>query len=814
MKVSHSWLSEFLPVPVSPDELLRLFPSLGFDVDSVETLGPAFSGVVIGHVLEVQKHPNADRLSLCKVSDGKETFPVVCGAPNVAAGQRVPFALPGAKLPGGLVIAKTKIRGSESMGMLCSVSELGLSGDAAGILVLGADAPVGSDAAPLLAEKDTVLEVEVTANRPDCLSIVGLARELSIHLRKAPRVPELPALKEDAALKTRPVEIREAALCRRYIGREFAGLRVGPSPGWLARRLEAVGQRPINALVDVTNYVLFEYGHPLHTFDAALLKGPVVVRRAKAGEGLKALDAKTYALTPEDLVIADDTGPVAIAGVMGGESTGVTAKTTACFLESAHFKPGSVRATSRRLGLRSESSYRFERGTDPETAARASARASELILRLCRGTAAPAVDAYPGRAELPAVRVTTAALDRVLGTKLSDAELKPVLGALAARLEEKDGGWLLHPPSWRPDLATLADVAEEVARHIGYEAIPDEPGPARLPCPQTHPVVAAAGLARRRLEGQAFHEVCTLDLVSEKVLAWTETPGPRRGDPTAPRGTGREEHDRGLPAALANPLSDDAAWLRTSLWPGLLQSALYNASRGVQNMRLFEVGRVYALREDGKGVAERTLVSGLLLGDMPLRPHWREKPRPTDFHDAKGALEDLLAGLGCADALVPCEGGSVFHPKACVGLVHDGRVAAQAGLLDPRLLAALELGGRPAAGFTLDLDALALRRRAHGRMDAISPYPTVVRDLSALFPKASPWGEISRALRAAPALQDVQIELLDVFTGKGIDASEKSLTLRFTFSKLDRTLTDEEVNASMEKIIAILQGSFSARLRS
>ncbi|MEK7743399.1 MAG: phenylalanine--tRNA ligase subunit beta, partial [Elusimicrobiota bacterium] len=365
------------------------------------------------------KHPNADRLSLCKVSDGKAVLEVVCGAPNVAAGQVVAFAPPGARLPGGREIGRARIRGIESAGMICSSPELGLSGDGSGILVLPEATPLGMDAASLLGEKDLLLEVDITPNRPDCLSVYGLARELSVHagLPLAPLDPPEPA--QDAQLKTRPVEILEPDRCRRYLGREFHGLKVGPSPGWLCARLEAIGQKPINVLVDITNLVLFETGHPLHAFDSAKLRGSVRVRRAKAGESLKALDAKTYALDSEDLVIADDSGPVALAGVMGGEPTGVTQKTTACFLEAAQFTPGSVHKTSRRLGLRSESSYRFERGTSPETAELASRRASELILRLCGGKAAPLVDEYPGKVETKPISVSTASINAILGTTLT-----------------------------------------------------------------------------------------------------------------------------------------------------------------------------------------------------------------------------------------------------------------------------------------------------------------------------------------------------------------------------------------------------------
>jgi len=796
MKISRRWLGEFLADPLPLEELLRLFPALGFDVDAVEKRGPAFSGIVIGEVLEAAKHPNADRLSLCKVTDGQTIFPVVCGAPNVAAGQRVAFARVGASLPGGMTIAKAKIRGEESQGMICSTAELGLGAEAAGILVLAPDAPLGADAASLLAEADEVLEVDVTANRPDCLSVLGLARELSILLGKPLKARAAPALPEDGAVKTRPVEILEPSLCGRYLGREFLGLRNGPSPGWLAARLEALGQKPINALVDITNYVLFETGHPLHVFDAARLQGGrILVRRAKAGEQLKALDGKTYALTPEELVIADEAGPTAIAGIMGGEPTGATEKTTACFLESAHFAPRSIRAASKRLGLRSESSYRFERGADPEAAALAGARAAELILKICRGKAGSAVDAYPGKQAPKPIEISAAQVNAVLGTSTPAEEIGRILAAAAAKLEERSGGWLFHPPSWRQDLALRQDLAEEVARYKGYDAIPDAPAPSRPSALPEPAIVKAAAALRGRLEGLGFYEVCTVDLVAEKALRWDE---------------GLWE---GPSVEVENPLSEDQARLRTSLLPGLLQSALHNLGRGASSLRLFELGRTYRLGADGN-VSERLLCAGLLLGEHPAHPHWKRKPSPSDFHDAKGVLEDLLGLLGRGGAaLEPRSGGTVFHPKACAAYAEGGSLRALAGGLDLRLLSAFDLSRKPAAAFVLDLSALAERPDGADRpLQPVSPFPTVVRDLSLVFEEGLVYAKMMSAVRDLRLAALFRMDLVDVFTGQGVEAGHKSLTFRFTFSLPDRTLTDAEAAEGMGAVLGALQ-ALGGRLR-
>ncbi|MBI5243187.1 MAG: phenylalanine--tRNA ligase subunit beta [Elusimicrobia bacterium] len=797
MRISRAWLNEFLAEPLPVPELLRLLPALGFDVDAVETLGPAFEGVVVGEVIEARKHPNADRLSLCKVTDGKESFGVVCGAPNVAAGQRVAFARVGAKLAGGLTISKANIRGEESQGMICSTAELGLGAESAGILVLCADAPLGSDAASLLAESDESLEVDVTANRPDCLSVRGLARELSILLGRPLNDLPSPSAAEDHGVPARPVEIEDPALCRRYIGREFRGLKVGPSPGWLARRLEAVGQKPINALVDISNYVLFELGHPLHVFDSDKLKGGIRVRRAKAGESIKALDGKIYALSPADIVIADETGPVAIAGVMGGEQTGVTEKTVSCFLESAHFDPRSIRATSRRLGLRSDASYRFERGADVEAAELAGRRASQLILKLCRAKAGPAVDAYPGRSARALIEVAPAALNAILGTSFPREAMARTLLAMDEKLEERGQGWLFHPPSWRQDLSIKQDLAEEVARYAGYDSIPDEPGPARPSALREPASVKAASLLRRRLEGLGFYEIFSADLVAEKALLWDE---------------GLFD---GAPVEVENPLAEDQARLRTSLFPGLLQSALYNLDRGAGNLRFFELGRAYRLCEDGKRVEERSLCAGILAGEHPPRPHWKVKPSPADFYDAKGVLESLLDAFGLEARLKPCAGGSAFHPKACVGLDMGGRRIALAGRLDPRLLSAFDLAGRPVCAFVLDVSALASKAgRSQRPIEALSSFPSMVRDLSMTFPEEAAHSRIVEVIEGLPLEALANIELADLFTGKGIEEGRKSCTLRFTFSLPERTLVDEEVNGAMEKIVAALQSrSLMGRLR-
>jgi phenylalanyl-tRNA synthetase beta chain len=790
VRVSRRWLDEFLPEPLPLSDLLRLFPSLGFDVDSVTPLGPGFSGVVVGRVLDVQKHPNADRLSLCRVSDGARERSVVCGAPNVAAGQVVAFAPPGARLPGGWTLEPARIRGVDSEGMICSASELGLGLESDGILVLEEGARPGTDAASLLGEADDALEVDVTANRPDCLSLFGLAREICVRLGCPPKLPELPGIAEDPSSKSRPVEIEVPSLCGRYVGRELLGLRVGSSPGWLSRRLEAVGARPVNALVDATNYVLFELGHPLHAFDSKKLRGEGLrVRRARPGESLSALDSRTYALGEGDLVIADSSGPVAIAGVMGGEPTGCTANTTSCFLESAHFDPGSIRRTSRRLGLRSESSYRFERGCDAEAAEAASLRAAGLILKLCGGRAAAPFEAYPGRAEPAPICVSAGKINAVLGTSLEPTRIEPILRGISSRVDPAGGGWRIVFASWRKDLACAEDVAEEVARHLGYEVIGSEPSPVRLSVPAIPPAAEAASKLRARLEALGFFEAVNVDLVSESSLPW-------------------REDARAVPVAVENPVASDQSFLRASLWPGLLVNARFNLSRGCAGLRLYEIGRVYSLAPEGS-VAERTLLSGLLIGEGLRRAHWRSKRDPADLFDAKGAAEDLLESLGLPALAgeIPA-GQSIFHPKACIAYA-----PGMAGLLDPRLLSAFDLSDLPAAGFTLDLGALCAEPASPREARSPSPFPSVSRDVSLTFQDIVSYREVESCLRSTrePGLSDVG--LIDVYQGAGIDPGRRSLTLRLTFSHPDRTLTDAEAEGALRSLTAELAAKLGARPR-
>lgn len=793
MKASYAWLKELLPgLTLSPEALAERLLNLGLEVASIERTGPAFTGVVVGEVLTKDKHPNADRLSVCTVSDGTSSFPVVCGAPNVAAGQRVAFAKAGARLPGDFHIKKSKIRGAVSEGMICSTKELGLPDSGAdGIMVLAPDAPLGADFAGTLGPGDALLDVEIPSNRADCLSHLGLARELAVNLALDAAPP--PAARfEETGPEALPVSVADPAACPRYTGRMVEGVAVGPSPDWLRRRLEGLGLRSINNVVDATNLVLMELGQPLHAFDADKLSGGrLEVRDARPGETLKALDGKERALTAEDLVIADAAGPVALAGVIGGEPTGVTEATKRVFIECARFNPGRVRRAARRHGLRTDSSYRFERGLDPAAQPAASARAAALILETAGGAAGPLSDTAPASPARPLVMVSAARINEILGTAYPADAVEGVLRRLASDTRDAGAEIGFVPPSWRLDLATPQDLAEEVARHLGFDSIPEEIAPARIPVPADHPAAALRESLCDALAGLGFHEAMTYDMVSDKEVDLLLGSAPSVD--ALDRPVGREDLAR-----LLNPLSEDWAAMRPTLLLGLLKSARLNQHRGTAAVRLFETGKVYA--RSGAGLAERARLSGVWVGDWPARAHWKRPALTPGVHEGLGLLAALLRRY---DASTRPGGGAdgLFHPKAAVQVFARGKLVGRAGELHPETLRRWDLRGAGFA-FELDLEALGAAAPAPARYSPVSPFPTVERDLSLYVASDLEYGRLDEAVRGLKLPAFAGLELIDVYSGSGVPEGRKSWTLRFSFSLGDRTLTDADIKAAMDAVLA------------
>ncbi|MFH2204692.1 MAG: phenylalanine--tRNA ligase subunit beta [Elusimicrobiota bacterium] len=819
MKISYNWLKERIPLEMPADELARHLLKIGFEVAEIAHLGPDFKGVVVGEVLKVEKHPDADRLKVCQVSDGEETFSVVCGAPNVAEGQRIPFAKIGARLAGDLKIKKSKIRGAVSHGMICSSKELNLpekDGADSGILVLPPDSELGADFAQALGEPDAVLDVDITPNRPDCLSHIGLARELAVHFNLAvtPPLPPKGGLPEGGGASF-PITIDDAAQCARYHGRIIEGIRVAPSPPWLAERLRAVGLRPINNIVDVTNYVLLETGQPLHAFDADKIDGARIrVRDARPDEKILALDGLEHALTPSDLVIADASRPVAVAGIIGGEETSVTAGTTRIFIECAHFHPGRIRRGAKRLNLRTDSSYRFERGTDIAGIPAAAERAAALIIELAGGRAGAVADTRPAPPAPAGIEISAARINAILGADYPPERITAVLKALSEDMADNGETLTVYPPSHRLDLETAWDLAEEIGRHLGYGAVPNDAGPVRLPKLESLPLSALADSRRELLVGLGFYEAYCYDFLSAAEL--------RRG------GGAAEDRPR-----LRNPISQDWQYLRGALLPGLLRSAALNFNRGADGLRLFELGRVYR-QEDGT-VAERTHLAGILAGPATSTAHWASTRTEPDFFEVKGVVAALLAGSG-AGLRAPDSENGIHHPKACLDIFRGERRVGRFGLLHPTLLKNWDLEGRAVAAFELELDAMADLPAAAAPLDAnavkkaaaaarepaaapamkfkpFSAFPSSSRDISILVDAGVEYARVEQALRDHGGAGLGRIVLIDLFTGEGVPAGRKSLTIRLTFSHPDRTLRDEEIQTHVETLLAALARLLGAELR-
>ena len=800
MRVPLRWLAEFVDVPAA-DSIAAALTQGGLEVESTLRLGPDLSGVRVGHVLARAQHPNADRLSLCRVDIGSgEPVEIVCGAPNVAAGQKVAVVSPGSKLPDGKKLEKAKIRGVVSHGMICSAKELGIAEASDGILVLDASAKVGAPLGEVLATGDSVLEIALTPNRGDCASMLGIAREVRAHFGGAVRLPPfLPDEEGEPAASTVRVQIEDPDGCPRYCARLVRGVSVGPSPAWLAARLEAAGMRAINVVVDVTNLVLLEFGQPLHAFDAATLRGGVVhVRRARADEKIATLDGATRALQSEDLVIADAERAIAIAGVMGGAETEVGARTTDVLLESAHFEAVRVRRTARRLGLSSEASYRFEREIDRDGLRRAIDRAAHLLAELAGGSVAPGVVEATGRAPsaVAEIALDPERVNRLLGTHFDRA----AIAALLARVDVVDvdagsGPLLCRVPSWRNDLRRDVDLVEEVARIHGYDHLPTT-----LPIALLGPVAVSRGRsvvegARNALCAAGFVECMTLPFASAADLD-------RIGLP--------EDDARRRVVHLQNPLTDEESNLRSTLVPSLLAVARTNRSRQVERVRAFEVGRVFAAVASDELPGETLHVAGVVMrGEGGL---WAAPTPPPLFFDAKGAVERLFEDLGLAASFSADADEPFLHPGASAAIALDGRRVGVVGELHPETAARFEIDASCAI-FALDLDAIAATSPAPVKYREVSRQPSVRRDLAVLLSRDEPARGVLDAIRGTAGPHLVAAEIFDRYEGTGVPEGRVSVAFRLVFQRPDRTLLDTEVARATERVVRMLADRFGGELR-
>jgi phenylalanyl-tRNA synthetase beta chain len=795
MKVLTSWLKEFVPVEAGASEIAALLERLGFEVAAVVDFGGKTLHVVSAEVRAAEKHPNADRLSLCQVFDGQQTFPVVCGAPNVRAGQKVALARVGATLPNGLTIKAAKLRGVESQGMICSAAELGLEEKSDGIMVLDAETPIGQDIRDLLGLNDALIEIEVTPNRRDVLSVIGIAREVAAGLALPLKTPE-PRVRELDLPQAVPVMNEAQDLCPRYIARTLREVKVGPSPTWMSQRLTRCGIRSINNVVDITNYVMLELGQPLHAFDVNKLNGRQLrVRRANAGETIMTLEDKTAVLQEGMCVIADDKRPAAIAGIMGGRDSAITTDTTEVVLESAAFQQAHVRLNSKALQIRTESSYRFERGTDWNMVALASKRAAQLIQELAGGIACKPNERAAMTPQTVSVKMRTSKLKTFLGAEIKDAAAADILRRLGCEISMGTGQLAANVPTSRQDITMEADLLEEIARLYGYDNIPSRTSPVRK---TTVPDDRLWNFERRLSEllcGLSLSEACNGSFLSEAQAA------PFR----APFGQGADAE----PVPMANPLSIEQAVLRTSMLPGLLKNVTLNLHRLEKSIHLFETGRVFFQDNAGRHELRRTAV--MLAGDMH-RAHWRNKPRAMDFYDLSGLLEGLVRALHIRAFHWTAYPMPIFHPKKSCVLMNGTRVLGWMGELHPDLVQDLDVNF-PVLSAELDTTALLEATPQQLTHQPASAFPPVHRDLSFVLGAATPYDRVVKALRTAagPLLEDVTP--IDVFANEKIGAGKKSMTVSLLFRHKDRTLTDVEIETVMKKIISDLERKVEAVLR-
>ncbi len=823
-----SWLRDYVDIELTPEQLAERLTLLGMEVKGLERWGEDWQNVVVGELLSVERHPRADRLALTTVTvDGGEPLEIVCGATNIAAGQRVPVALPGAVLPGGRQIERTEKMGVTSNGMLCSGDELRLTADADGILILPPDTPLGVPLADLYG--DVVLDVDVKPNRGDALSMIGLAREVAAVTGGEIRFPDTHPPETGAPIDGRlAVEVEEVALCPRFVARLVDGVRVGPSPDWVQMRLLAAGQRPVSNVVDVSNYVMLELGKPIHTFDAAAVHdGRIVVRLARPGERLETLDHVDRELDPDTLLIADPAGPLGIAGVMGGAASEVTSTTTDVVIELAIFDPVSIRRTAFRYSLRSEASLRFEKGQEHRLAKLGADRSARLIEAWAGGTvAAGAIDTNPTEPESARVAFRPRRIGRLLGVDVPAAEQQDLLarvgvltepipagtriavagGAQPIEVDAVDADALVAiVPPWRRDLVLEADVAEEVARVRGYELIPDilphTPMPPYRPSP-----LRTRDTIREALAGAGLSEAVSFALVSPAMVERF----PAVEDPVVPG----EGAANGRPVTVTNPLSSQHSVMRQRLLGSLLEVADTNLRQGRPDVAIFEIGKGYGALDDGEGTHEWWRLGFVLTGPAEI-PAWNRPARPYDFDDGQGIIDLVARVLGMPRPVyTPLTDDPTLHPGRAATVAAGDALAGRIGELHPALIDDLGLRAERIVVAELAVAGLSGGQPAVPLGRTPSRHPVVERDLAVVVPADRPAGEVEAAIRqhAGPLLGSV--ELFDIYRGRPLPDDRRSLAFRLVFGATDRTLTEDEVDRAIADVTSGLATDVDGHLRT
>ncbi|AYC32723.1 phenylalanine--tRNA ligase subunit beta [Pseudomonas cavernae] len=791
MKFSEQWLRGWVNPQVSRDELVARLSMVGLEVDSVTPAAGNFSGVVVGEVLSTEPHPDADKLRVCQVSNGAESFQVVCGAPNVRPGLKIPFAMIGAELSGDFTIKKAKLRGIESNGMLCSASELQISEDNNGLMELAADAPVGESIRTYLGLDDVSIELGLTPNRGDCLSIAGLAREVgAIYAAEvSPMLVEPVAAGHD---EVRPVEVSAPQACPRYLGRVIQNVDLSrPTPLWMVERLRRSDIRSINAAVDVTNYVMLEQGQPMHAFDLAEINGGIRVRMAEEGEKLVLLDGQEVSLRADTLVIADHQRALAIAGVMGGEHSGVSNATRDVFLESAFFDTIALAGKARSYGLHTDSSHRFERGVDSQLARKAMERATALLIEIMGGEAGPIIEVV-SEASLPRVAPITLRAERIaqmLGLEMDSAEVERLLRALGLTVSSQGVGlWQVGVPSHRFDITLEVDLIEELGRLYGYNRLPVRYPQARLAPQAKAEARSELPALRRLLVARGYQEAITYSFIDPKLF---------------------ELFNPGVePLQLANPISADMSAMRSSLWPGLVKALQHNLNRQQSRVRLFESG----LRFVGQlpGLKQEAMLAGVITGSR-LPEAWANGREGVDFYDLKADVEALLSHAGAVESFrfVPGE-HPALHPGQTAQVERDGRLVGFIGAIHPELARSLGLE-QPLYLFELVLSEVAQGRLP--KFSELSRFPEVRRDLALLVGRDVAAEAVLATIREAAGEWLTDLRLFDVYHGKGIDPHRKSLAVGLTWQHPSRTLNDDEVSSTTQNILTSLEQRFNATLR-
>ena len=790
MKFSEKWLREWVNPAIGSQELMDQITMAGLEVDGFESVAGTFTGVVIGEVRSVAPHPDADKLRVCEVSSGDETVQVVCGAPNVREGLKVPFAMVGAVLPGDFKIKKAKLRGQPSNGMLCAESELGLSDDGAGLMELPADAPTGQDLREYLGLNDITIDVDLTPNRADCLSLRGLAREVGVLTGESVTEPEL------APVPTRhdekpSVTVDAPAACPRYLGRIVRNVDLSvDTPLWMVEKLRRSGIRSIDAAVDVTNYVMLELGQPLHAFDRAEIEGGIVVRMAKNDEELVLLDGQTVKLTPDTLVIADHAKPLAIAGVMGGEHSGVTEKTRDLVLEAAWFEPIAMAGKAREYGLHTDASHRFERGVDYELARAAMERATALLLEITGGEAGEIVEVASDE-HLPSARQVTLRADRlnaVLGMTIDAPRVEDILTRLGLAIADQTGDrWTVTVPSYRPDISIEEDLIEEVGRIYGYNNLPVTEPVGSLAMRPVKEAVRPVSAVRNFYVDNGYQEAITYSFVDPKVQQILD---PQR---------------EGI--ALANPISADLAVMRTTLWSGLVKTLEYNQKRQQPRIRLFETGLRFV--KDGDKIDQQPMLAGIVTGGQ-LPENWANGRRDADFFDVKGELESLFSLLGIEVRFAAGQ-HPALHPGQTAQLLLGEQPVGWLGAMHPQVQKKLDLNG------TIFMFELFLNPIVSGyvpNFKEFSKYPEVRRDLAIIIGNEIAFADVDRVVRNNAGERLTALRAFDVYEGEKLGEGKRSLALSLFWQHPERTLNDDEVHELFDRVIKALQEELGATLRS